>query len=202
MATPGYVTCHGCLAKLRADLKEVVRRYLKLNPRPGGTATSGTPRPPGFHSTPAGSLHIMAMRDIRSSHHARVWLAGDGRVHKETETPPLSVPGELRRIARSIALTRGHTEPAARTVPDLAAWLDPQLDWVTRHDLATRKLVALVRTLVVQLREDHPAAIAPCPEGCGATLRATYRSGYVRCRCGASWGPDQLAWLGRRISAA
>lgn len=64
-ADSGYRTCAPCLDRMRATLKDIVARFLRLSARPGDAGEPGRGSP-GFGSRPPGSPHIIAMRDRRS----------------------------------------------------------------------------------------------------------------------------------------
>lgn len=65
-ADEGYRTCAHCLDRLRADLQDVSRRFLLLDPSPGASGDHGSRGAPGFGSRPAASPHIITMTDLRS----------------------------------------------------------------------------------------------------------------------------------------
>jgi hypothetical protein len=151
------------------------------------------------------------MTDPRSSSIARTWRGADGRLHRESERPPLSVFGVLDTLAWEVAETRdfaaGHGQ---RDVAGLCRWLDHQLDWVTREELVLEFDVEL-RRLVAQLRPvtgEPRIWIARCPntidEGdhtrqCDADLFApTGGSETIRCGgCGRRWPRWEWEDLGR-----
>lgn len=146
-AAPGRQICESCHEQLSDTLQDVGRRYYQLNPRPSGSGGAHDERgAPGFSSRPGGNLHIIAMRDTRSSTVAHIWVGGDGRIHSESEHPPLSVVSVLETEAYSVAELReyGHQPPG--TVYELVRWLTVQLDWISRQtfiadfDAALREL--------------------------------------------------------------
>lgn len=140
----------------------------------------------------------------------RGWLGADGRVHRESERPPLSVLGELFTLARHVADARGQAGPLVLTVADIARWLDAQLDWVSRQD-GVVAFDRVLRELVGQLRpltgEPRPKRIGECPnvidEGehtreCKAPLFAPLHSDRIQCRaCGREWPRPEWEDLGR-----
>ena len=69
MAHESYKTCDGCYDRIRDTLKDITRRYLSLNARPGASTDHGSRGAPGFGSRPAASPHIISMRDWRSKSH-------------------------------------------------------------------------------------------------------------------------------------
>lgn len=215
LADDGYRTCAACLDRLRDTLREVGARWAALDPRPGAQGEHGGRGAPGFGSRSPGSDHVIAMRDDRSTTVARVWLGSDGKIHRESERPPLSVRGELGRMAFYVAEVRDLTGPKPWSVTAIVDWLDGQLDWITRRD-GVGDFAATVRTLAAQLRpmtgEPGARRIGLCPntvdEGehtreCGAELRAPLRGDEIRCRaCGRRWPREEWLQLGRTLQAA
>lgn len=209
-ADNGYRTCSRCLDSLREQLSDISRRYLMLDPRPGGAPEQGGRGAPGFGSRAPGSVHIMAMRDRRSSPDARVWIGKDGRVHQEPERPPLSVWGVLDGVCWSIAEARGVNGPdSAADVHELTRWADRHLDWLTRQELVV-DVAGDIRLLLAQLKpvtgEPSKAKVGHCPnetEGgtaCGAILRAPTSGDVISCRqCGREWPRPEWEHLGRLI---
>ncbi len=65
-ADDGYVTCSGCLDKLRRLLRDIGDGYRRLDATPGSNGEAGTRGAPGFRSTPAANLSVVVMRDRRS----------------------------------------------------------------------------------------------------------------------------------------
>lgn len=170
-------------------MSEVAERYLKLDPRPGANMESGSRGAPGFGSRPPASVHIIALRDPRSSQDARVWLGKDGRVHSEEVNPPKSVHGVLSTLAWSVADDRGVDGPGDREdVYGLLRYLDRHVDHVTRVaelavevDSALRDLVGVLRPLtgdrkrrIGKCPQPHPDPPEDAEEGlkCGAPLFA------------------------------
>lgn len=211
-ADPGYLTCSGCYDHVRDALKEIAKRYNALNPTPGASGESGGRGAPGFGSRSPASDHIIAMTDRRSSTVARVWVGADGRVHRESERPPLSVWGVLDGAAWAIAEERGIDGPAPDiTVHQLTRWIDHQLDWLTRNLLVVDVWRDL-RGLVGQLRPvtgDARALIGVCPnlpEGaeqeCGSRLYAPTKGDTIVCSaCSRRWPRPEWEHLGRMIQA-
>jgi hypothetical protein len=157
---------------------------------------------------------VIAVLDWRSSREAYVWCGADGRVHRESERPPLSVLAELFTLAQHVAVARKMTGPSVLTVEKLSAWLDGQLDWVTRQD-GVVEFDRVLRELTAQLRpltgEPRPKRIGPCPntidEGehtreCAAPLYAPLKGDEIRCRaCGRRWPRNEWLGLGRTLQA-
>jgi hypothetical protein len=214
-ADPGYRTCASCLARIRDTLKDIVRRYLLLTPRPGASGDHGRGAP-GFGSRSPGSEHVIAMRDRRSSPVARTWLGADGRLHQESERPPLSVHGVLDTIAWDIAEARQQHGPDERSdVPQLARYIDVNLDWATRQpgiaelDQQLRHLAAQLKPVTGDPGRRH---IGTCPvvidEGqhtreCGARLYAPLRGDEIECgSCGERWPREKWLRLGDLLEAS
>jgi hypothetical protein len=215
-ADAGYRTCSSCLDRMREQLRDIVRRWLQLDPTPGASGDHGTRGTPGFGSREPASSHIIAMRDRRSSRVARTWLGRDGRLHQESERPPLSVHGVLDTIAWDIAEHRALDGPDPRAdVPQLARWIDRHLDWVTRQDTVD-DVDAALRELVAQLKpvtgEPGRRHIGLCPtvidEGdttreCGARLFAPLRGDAIECgACQRVWPRSEWLRLGDLLGEA
>ncbi len=132
-ADDGHCTCWACADRLRQLLGDIRWRYLHLSSTPLPHPYDGTPRPPGFGSRSPGCDHIIAMTDPRSSAQAHVWVGSDGRVHRESEHPPLSVYSVLDTWATDIAERRGYPRRTHDSVFDVCVWLAAQLDWITRQ---------------------------------------------------------------------
>lgn len=209
-----HTTCETCLNWLRATLKGIATRYAALTPIPSGCGELGGRGAPGFGSRPPGSIHIMTMRDARSSTTAKVWVGSDGRVHQESERPPLSVWSVLSTEAIDIAERRHFTDfTPADSVEELVRWLDTQLDWVTRQENVA-EFATTLRALLGQLKPvtgDARRLIGRCPntiaEGepprvCDARLYAPRDGDTVRCEvCGRTWtGLSAQARLGELLA--
>lgn len=216
LADPSYRTCGDCLDRLREQLREVAARWAALDPRPGGSGEHGTRGAPGFGSRSPAADVVVVMRDWRSARDACVWVGSDGKVHRESERPPLSVPAELYTLAVHVAHARTMTGPTHLDVATVAAWLDGQLDWVTRQD-GVSAFARVVRELVVQLRpltgEPRAKRIGLCPntlddEGehtreCAAPLFAPLKSDVIRCNaCGREWKREQWLNLGGLLAVS
>lgn len=214
-ADDGYRTCSGCLDRVREQLREVGARWAALDPRPGASGEHGGRGAPGFGSRSPGSDHVIVMRDDRSTSVALVWVGSDGKVHRESERPPLPVRAELGRMAFFVAEARNMDGPTAWTVPALVDWLDGQLDWITRQ-AGVVAFARSIRELVAQLRpltgEPGAKRIGKCPnvidEGettreCRAELYAPLRGDEIRCRaCSRRWPRDEWLRLGQNLQAA
>lgn len=215
-ADPGYKTCASCLDRIRDTLKDIARRYLLLNPRPGASGEHGGRGAPGFGSRSPASEHVIAMRDPRSSAIARTWLGRDGRLHQEAERPPLSVHGVLDTIAWDIAEARNQDGPPERSdVPQLTRYIDGNLDWATRQhgitevDRDLRSLHAQLKPVTGDPGRRH---IGTCPvvidEGehtrdCGARLYAPLRGDAIECTaCGETWPREKWLRLGDLLEAS
>jgi len=246
IADPGYRTCGACLDRIRDLLKDIVRRHLLLDARPGAAGHHGRGTP-GFGSRPPASPHIIVMTDWRSKScevssdgvqyvwdpladtvlepgqygppagayvaKREVWYGADGRGHSEEERPPRSIPAALGALTSLIAEERAITPTTARTVPELARWLDQQLDWLTRQELVV-DVVTELRELEAQLKPvtgDQRSRIGTCPntldEGehsreCGAPLYAPTRGDTIVCRaCLREWPRPAWEQLGQMLQA-
>lgn len=215
-ADDGYRTCNGCYDRLRDVLQDIPVRYAKLDARPGANTDSGGRGAPGFGSRSPASDHVIAMRDPRSSRDAHTWLGGDGRLHLESERPPLSVYGALDTIAWDIAEQRDVDGPATNLpVADLCRFVDRHLDWLTRQMLVVEVRDQL-RELQSQLRpvtgDPAPRHIGLCPNTvddgehsreCGARLYAPLRGDRIECRqCGREWPRTEWLRLGDMLETA
>lgn len=212
LADRGYLTCEPCLTRIREGLKDISTRYNRLDPTPGASGEHGTRGAPGFGSRAPASEHIIAMTDRRSSSVGRVWVAGDGRVHRESERPPLSVWAVLDTLCWSIAEEQGVDGPAPdASVYQLTRFLDMQLDWVTRRPMVIEVWRDL-RGLLAQLRPatgDARAFIGLCPnlpedaeQECQARLYAPTRGDTIRCgACRREWARPTWERLGQMLQS-
>lgn len=219
-AYSGHLTCEHCEGNLESTLQEIADRYEKLDPRPGGQGELGGRGAPGFGSRAPASEHIIAMMDPRSSEVAKVWVAADMRVHRESERPPLSVYSMLLREVYEIAEQREMSlpEPGLR-VRHLTEWLSRHVEWVTRQDSVV-EFAEVLKALKKQLRPvtgDKPKRpFAECPNIldksiCGGPLFAppTLAHSTIRCQsCGRGWvrgkpsvepGQDEWEHLGSLV---
>ena len=166
-ADSGFVTCSGCDQQLRERLDNVGVRYLQLNPAPGATGGYGSRGAPGFGSRPPCNLHVVALRDPRSSDVARVWMGADGRVHRESQRPPDSVHGALCCVSWAIAEHRGVDGPGDREdVHGLLRWISRHVSYAAKHAELVLELDHAVRDLLGQLRPvtgDARRRIGTCP---------------------------------------
>lgn len=162
-----HVTCGPCYDRLRERLSEVAERYLLLDPRPGANPGWGGRGSPGFVSRPPVSVHIVSMRDPRSSADAKVWLGSDGRVHAEETRPPLSTYGVLSTLSWTIAEHRGVSGPGDRDdVYALIKFIDVHVDYVTRSRELAVEVDQVLRGLLAGMRPVTGAGrrkIGPCP---------------------------------------
>jgi hypothetical protein len=215
-ADPSYKTCSDCYDRLRDLLKEIDTRYTALDATPGASGEVGGRGAPGFSSKPAASLHVIAMRDHRSSTDAHTWVGRDGRVHQESEQPVRSVFGVLDTIAWTVAEVRGVDGPATTAgVGGLCRFVDRNIDWLTRQDLVA-DVAADLRSLAAQLRpvtgEPGRRHIGLCPttldEGdttreCKARLYAPLRGDVIHCNaCGERWPRETWLRLGGLLESA
>jgi hypothetical protein len=214
-ADEGYRTCSDCLDRLREHLAEVGQRWRVLDPRPGASGEHGTRGAPGFGSRAPAVDTVVAMRDWRSSREACTWQGADGKVHRESQRPPLSVPSELFTLAHFVADARQMTGPDPLDVETIVRWLDQQLDWITRQE-GVAAFARVVRELRAQLRpltgEPSPKRVGTCPntvdEGehareCSAPLYAPLKSDVIACRaCGRKWERSDWLRLGQILQSA
>jgi hypothetical protein len=149
---------------------------------------------------------------------AKVWIGSDGRVHRESTRPPLSVYTVLAIEVYDIVELRSVSLPDPReTVRDLTGFLDRHLDWLTRQP-AVAEFAKTVRRLISQLKPvtgEPRVFLGFCPnvaEGeaeptaCGRSLYIpsgfTYRDS-VRCgSCGWEWPPTDWITLGDQLDAS
>lgn len=218
LADAGYLTCAACLARLRDRLTEISSLYARLNPRPGAYSSGGVRGAPGFDSRPPANLHIICLRDTRSSPTWHTWVAADGRVHDESEHPPLCAQNVLNTAAWATAEQFEMVGPEDdATVDELALWLDRRLDRITKHGPSVLALDYQIRTLVGQLRiatgvRTPAVLIGQCPntidrgdygEPCGANLFAPQVGDTIRCReCGERWPRAKWERLGQLMQNA
>jgi hypothetical protein len=214
LADSGYRTCSDCLDRLREHLAEVADRWAVLDPRPGASYDERSRGAPGFSSRSPAADVVIAHRDWRSTRVAQVWRGADGKVHRESERPPLSVPTELYTLAHHVATARKMAGPGHLDVPTIAEWLDGQLDWVTRQE-GVVAFDRVVRELVSQLRpltgEPRARRVGECPntidEGehtreCGRPLYAPLKGDTIVCRaCGRKWPRPEWEDLGLLLQA-
>jgi hypothetical protein len=225
-ADGGYRTCQSCDDRLREGLEDVAARFLQLDPRPGAAGFTGSRGAPGFGSRPPLNLHVVALRDPRSSQDAHVWVGGDGRVHGESERPPMSVYGTLNTLGWMIA------DQLRVSGPDdhddeyaLVRYLSRWLSHSAKHEDLIVEIDTQVRALQGQLRPvtgDGRKYIGDCPVvvpdpdldpedadgadpvSCDARLYAplSLDEDLVCHACGARWGYDEWVELGRLLMAA
>lgn len=216
LADEGYRTCSDCLDRLREQLREVATRWAALDPRPGASGDERSRGAPGFGSRSPAADVVVVVRDWRSTRVAQVWVGSDGKVHCEPERPPLSVPAELWTLAVHVADARTMTGPTHMNVATIAAWLDGQLDWVTRQE-GVAAFARVVRELVTQLRpltgEPRPKRVGTCPNTvdgesehpreCAAPLFVPLKSDTIRCNvCGREWEREEWLNLGRLLAVS
>lgn len=160
---------------------------------------------PGQYGPPAGAY--VERREV--------WYGRDGRGHTEQEKPPRSVPFTLSSLAGLVAEERGITEPTSRLVPDLARWLDAQMDWITRNHVVVH-LWDEFRVLASQLRpatgEPGRRHIGLCPNvlddgfstrECAARLFAPLRGDSIECgTCERVWPRSEWLRLGDLLEAS
>lgn len=171
-ADPKHATCGRCYDVMRERLAEVAERYLLLDPRPGASVSWGSRGSPGFVSRPPVSVHVVSMRDPRSSADARVWVGSDGRVHHEETRPPLSVFGVMSTLAWSIAEFRRNIHGESTPPRDQAGvfalvnYVDGNVGFVTKHAELAVEVDTALRSLLAGMRPVTGAGrrkIGPCP---------------------------------------
>jgi hypothetical protein len=226
-----FATCSGCYDRLREALTEVSERFLLLDSRPGAFREHGSRGAPGFRSRSPASDHVIALTDPRSDLLARVWMAGDRRVHAEQERPPPSVPTVLTALAWAIAEHRGVDGPGDRsTVFELVRFVDRHVDHVTRHAELALEVDESLRSLVGALRPvtgDGRRQIGKCPNvvvqeepptheqlasnqpgdctpiRCDAPLYAPTKGDVIHCvACGKEWPMHEWLALGDALNEA
>lgn len=211
-AERGFFACEQCTDEMASNLVEVEQRYYRLSPIQGGGAGDGQPMPKEWESKSPGSDYIIVMRDSRSSQDVKVWIGGDGRIHRESERPPLSVYGVLVTEAFDTAERRELTRTTSfESVAALTTFLSRHLGWWARQD-DVGEFAEKLRGLVAQLRpvtgDPRPKPFARCPnvielgEGksapCGGSLYAPPAwSTAIECRdCGETWDRPKWRQLG------
>lgn len=206
-ADPGYRTCNACHQRLHAWLSPITvdadgrpdsipGLYAALSPLPG-VGGGGMRRAPGFGSRSPANDHIVAITDPRTSR----LEPGD----------PISVPGVLAEWVALLVEERSLIPPA-RTVPDMARFLDAHLDWITKQDWV-EDLYTELRELHSQLRAigQQRRRIGACPNTidtgdttrqCGAALYAPLHGDQITCwSCDRQWPRDEWIRLGRLLAA-
>lgn len=204
-ADPGFKTCarcherlHGWLSPLTTDdtgrPDSIPGLYVMLNPVPGVDGSGGR-RAPGFASRSPANDYIVAMRDRRSI--------------KRDPGDPHSVPGLLAAWSAFLVDDRGLIPPR-HTVPDMAKFLDRNLDYISRQEWV-EDLAEELRELHSQLRAigQQRRRIGICPNTidagdttrqCGAGLYAPLYGDQITCGvCGRQWARDEWLRLGRLL---
>lgn len=193
-APEGYLCCDRCVTRLRDTLTEIVDRWHRIIPTVAllPATVPAARHTQGFESSPPGSVHLMALRDVRT----RGSAPGDLR-------SPLEV---LHGWACMVRDWRGVTRPDTATVDTEARTLTWHLDWLVR-EADPGALVALAGELAVvraQLRtvtdEPAPPIVGHCTGilesdvVCGAPLRLPAGGLSLRCGgCGARYdGPAMV----------
>jgi LSD1 subclass zinc finger protein len=181
---------------LRDTLHEIVERWRRIVPDsallPAGTGLAER-RTPGFASTPPGNLHVMALRDVRTTATA----PGDLR-------SPLEVTYAWASGVRSWRLIAPTT---SATVDTEVVTLLFHLDWIVR-EFPSETLAQFAQELTdvrAQLRavtdERAPPVVGHCTatvdeRRCGAPLRLPEGGTSIRCpMCGAQYDGYKLVRL-------
>ena len=220
LSESGFFTCQQCRDGITSDLEEIGQRYYLLNPRPGSSsACDGTRGAPGFGSRSPASDHIIVMRDSRSAAEAHVWMGGDGRVHRESDHPPLSVFSILFTEAQDTFERRSLSDASLfSSVIGLTVFLGRHVEWWCRQsdvDQFAGRVGALVNQLRPVTGEPRPKPFARCPnvidlgEGetrtCGGLLYVpdTLAAGVILCQgCGRPWNRDEWSQLSSAVRVA
>jgi len=145
--------------------------YALLDPTPGGGGALDERRPPGFHSAPAASLHVLAMTDDRSVNDPQVWFPSDHRgepdwtrPHTEEPSPPRAVRRALEGLVDSLAEEWGVPIPALgaklRDVEPLAGWL-----YLHRARLAASEDAGEIFRDLLELSDQLRRAVGDAPLG-------------------------------------
>jgi hypothetical protein len=212
-ADDGYLTCSDCCSRLHRWLSPVAfdddgqpdgipGLYATLNPRPGSGGNNGGIRTPGFGPRSPANDHILSMRDARTT--------------QVVPSDPAAAPAVLREWVLYVwderydsdALNRPDYRERRAALPTevepAAAWLDQQLDWLTRRDIIA-DLFGELRTLHSRLRSigDRRRSVGACPNmvgeagarrRCEAKLFAPWRGDVIRCwQCHREWPRED--WL-------
>jgi hypothetical protein len=165
------------------------------------------PGPKGFESKAPASEHVIAMMDNRSSPVARVWIGGDGRIHRESERPPLSVYTTLLVEVYDVAERREMALPdPCWQVRHLTSWLDRHVNWLTTQESVV-EFADVLRELNRQLKpavgESGKKPFGSCPvllenpvRICDGPLYApAVTSSIIHCRrCDAKWDRCRDEW--------
>lgn len=195
-APEGYQVCDRCVTRLRDTLDEITERWRRIVPTrallpvPQGLDQRRTV---GYASTPPGNMHVMAMRDARTT------AVDPGDVRS-----PLEV---LHTWASAVRQWRAITAPRTATVDSEAGTLKFHLDFIVRH-FPSPSLVLFAGELhevCVQLRdvtdERRPPVVGHCTatvdgETCTAPLRLPEGGMVIRCPgCGAVYEGPALVRL-------
>jgi hypothetical protein len=144
------------------------------------------------------------MRDPRSSADAHVWVGADGRVHRESQRPPLSVFGVLDCWYWDVTEARGFDSRQQTTVAGLCTWLGDQVGWLTSQECVVEfhEDVALLVGQLKPLTGGGQKPVAICPRvvdgrPCRSKLFEPDRDGVITCpRCHWDWPREKWRELG------
>lgn len=215
MADSGHRTCLYCANDLSDMLNSIANRYDVLNAKPAGVQELGGRGAPGFGSRAPASEHIIAMMDPRSSEVARIWKGSDGRIHSESERPPMSVYSTLLTEVYDVAERRNMSLPEMTGVRNLAEWLLRHIDWITRQESVSEfhdTIKRLERQLKPLTGDPAPHRVGNCPQPverngqevrCDSVLYVPEASDTVTCRgCKSEWRRPEWAQLGGLLEAS
>lgn len=200
-APEGYQICDRCVLRVRETINDIVTRYTAVlslwASLPAAEATDRAA--PGFHSSPPGDIHMMALRDPRTV----AIEPGDLRSAIEV----------LHAWARILRGHRGLSAPAEPiTVDSESATLLFHADWIYREWRP-----AVIRNYVTELSEtrgqllavtridDPPRIVGRCTnrvdgQRCNTTLYVPRHGAMIRCgRCPATYDGAKLITLALQV---
>lgn len=195
-APDGYACCDRCMTRLRTTVTEIAERWTRIVPTqvllPGRRGIEQ--RHIGYESTPPGSIHVMALRDVRTT---------------ATEPGDLRSPLEvLHAWAGIVRRRRRMTVPESATVDSEAVTLSFHLDWIVREfepdtlalfDLELSEVRAQLCAVTRDADDEPPSAVvgyctATVDEvRCRTPLRLPKAGSTIRCsRCDARYDGMKL----------
>ena len=171
--------------------------WAKLDPTPGGSGGTDERRAPGFRSTPAGSLHVIAMRDSRSKNDPQVWFdpnpSGIGeditRPHWEEPNPPRPILASVESLFDQLIedtdligprLSDGRWFARGTSVQAMCALIH---DWLS--ELLTYHHIDEIYLDLLELSDQLRRAVGDAPLGpsgwCIELVRDRHAYGYRYC---------------------